>query len=188
MKVLETSLPGVVIIEPVVHRDSRGFLLETFNQERYARSGIRGPFVQDNHSHSTHGTLRGLHAQIDPAPQGKLVRAVEGEMFDVAVDIRVGSPHFGEWFGLTLSGENFRQLYIPPGFAHGFCTLSNRVHVEYKCSQPYDRSAEISVAWNDPEIGIRWPLQSPTLSPRDEAGPRLADIRSRLPKFVAEPG
>ena len=137
MKAIPTELPGVVVIEPAVHRDPRGFFLETYHQRKYAELGIPGPLVQDNHSNSVQGTLRGLHAQLQ-RPQGKLVRAVHGEMFDVAVDIRRGSPTFGRWVGAVLSGENFRQLWIPPGFAHGFCVLSERVDVEYKCSDFYD--------------------------------------------------
>jgi dTDP-4-dehydrorhamnose 3,5-epimerase len=142
---------------------------------------IPGPFVQDNHSYSSRGTLRGLHAQ-ETRPQGKLVRAVEGEMFDVAVDIRQDSPTFGKWVGFALSGENFRQLWIPPGFAHGFCVLSERVHVEYKCTDFYDKADEITVAWNDPAIGIAWPAEAPTLSARDAAAPRLAELLDRPPR------
>lgn len=183
MRVTETELPGVLLIEPRVHRDSRGFFLETYQQQRYAENGVIGPFVQDNHSHSLHGTLRGLHAQLGARPQAKLVRAVEGEMFDVAVDIRRGSPGFGRWVGVTLSGENFRQLYIPPGFAHGFCVLSNRVHVEYKCTEYYSPDDELTVAWNDPEVGVAWPIDEPVLSPKDATAPRLAELLDRLPAW-----
>ena len=183
MKFIPTDLPGVVLIEPDVYRDSRGFFLETYHQKRYAEHGIEGPLVQDNHSHSQRGTLRGLHAQIR-RPQGKLVRAVEGEMFDVAVDIRRGSPTFGKWVGFVLSGENFRQLWIPPGFAHGFCVLSERVHVEYKCSDFYDPGHELGIAWNDPEIGIAWPIQGPILSSKDASAPRLAEVLDQLTAFV----
>lgn len=182
MRFIPTEIPGVVIIEPDVHRDPRGYFLETYHERKYAEGGIQGPFVQDNHSFSLRGTLRGLHAQRR-RPQGKLVRAVQGEMFDVAVDIRRGSPTFSKWVGVTLSGENFRQLYIPPGFAHGFCVLSERVHVEYKCTDFYDREDEFGVAWNDPEIGIAWPITEPALSARDAAAPRLDKIRERLPVF-----
>ncbi|HXB56368.1 MAG TPA: dTDP-4-dehydrorhamnose 3,5-epimerase [Vicinamibacteria bacterium] len=182
MKFIPTEIPGVVIIEPDVHRDPRGYFLETYHERKYAEGGIRGPFVQDNHSFSLRGTLRGLHAQ-QRRPQGKLVRAVEGEMFDVAVDIRRGSPTFSRWVGVTLSGENLRQFYIPPGFAHGFCVLSERVHVEYKCTDFYDREDEFGLAWNDPEIGIAWPIREPVLSAKDAAAPRLDKIRDRLPVF-----
>jgi len=182
LKFLPTELPGVVIIEPEVHKDARGFFLETFHEKKYADGGIRGPFVQDNHSHSAQGTLRGLHAQLRH-PQGKLVRAVSGEMFDVAVDIRRGSPCFGRWAGVTLSGDNFRQLYIPPGFAHGFCVLSNEVDVEYKCTDFYDPTDEITVLWSDPKIGIAWPVPVPSLSKKDAEARPLAELHDRLPTF-----
>jgi dTDP-4-dehydrorhamnose 3,5-epimerase len=183
MRFLDTRLAGVTLIEPDVHQDPRGFFLETWHQRKYAEAGICGPFVQDNHSHSARGTLRGLHAQLR-RPQGKLVRAVEGEMFDVAVDIRRGSPSFGRWVGFVLSGANFRQLWVPPGFAHGFCVLSERVHVEYKCTEFYDRQDELAIAWNDPAIGIEWPIASPVLSPKDAAAPRLEAVASSLPDFA----
>jgi dTDP-4-dehydrorhamnose 3,5-epimerase len=180
VRFLPTDLRGVLLIEPDVFKDARGFFLETYHERKYQEGGIAGPFVQDNHSYSSRGTLRGLHAQLT-RPQGKLVRAVEGEMFDVAVDIRRGSPTFGKWVGFVLSGDNFRQLWIPPGFAHGFCVLSEQVHVEYKCTDFYHRPDEVTVAWNDPEIGISWPVEAPTLSARDAAAPRLAEVLSRLP-------
>jgi dTDP-4-dehydrorhamnose 3,5-epimerase len=182
MEFVTTDLPGVLLIEPDVFWDTRGFFLETYHQAKYAAGGISGSFVQDNHSFSTQGTLRGLHAQRT-RPQGKLVRAVDGEMFDVAVDVRRGSPTFGRWVGALLSGDNFRQLWIPPGFAHGFCVLSERVHVEYKCTDFYDRADEIAVAWNDPEIGVAWPISEPVLSAKDAAAPRLATILDRLPRY-----
>ena len=182
MRLVPTDLPGVLIIEPAVYRDARGFFLETYHQRRYTEAGIPGPFVQDNHSYSARGTLRGLHAQVR-RPQGKLVRAVEGEMFDVAVDIRRGSPTLGRWVGVVLSGTNFRQFYIPPGFAHGFCVLSEHVHVEYKCTDFYDPADEVTVAWNDPAIGIAWPAAEPVLSTKDGAAPRLADLGDRLPVY-----
>jgi dTDP-4-dehydrorhamnose 3,5-epimerase len=182
VRFIQTEISGVVIIEPDVHRDPRGYFLETYHERKYAEGGIQGPFVQDNHSFSLRGTLRGLHAQRR-RPQGKLVRAVEGEMFDVAVDIRRGSPTFSKWVGVTLSGENCRQFYVPPGFAHGFCVLSERVHVVYKCTDFYDREDEFGVAWNDPEIGIAWPITEPALSAKDAAAPRLDKIRERLPVF-----
>jgi dTDP-4-dehydrorhamnose 3,5-epimerase len=181
MKFLATKLPGVIVVEPDVFRDARGFFLETYHAGKYAAAGIPGPFVQDNHSHSVQGTLRGLHAQVG-RPQGKLVRAVFGKMFDVAVDIRRGSPSFGLWVGVELSGENFKQLYIPPGFAHGFCVLSERVDVEYKCSDLYEPGGEIGVAWNDPQIGVEWPITEPTLSDKDARAPRLSELLERLPE------
>jgi dTDP-4-dehydrorhamnose 3,5-epimerase len=179
VKVETTPLAGLLVVRPDVFRDARGFFLETYHARRYAEHGIAATFVQDNHSHSTRGTLRGLHAQRSK-PQGKLVRAVAGEMFDVAVDIRPGSPTFGRWFGIRLSGENFVQLYVPPGFAHGFCVLSEQVDVEYKCTDFYDRSDEITIAWDDPQIGIEWPVAAPTLSDRDRAAPRLRELRDQL--------
>ena len=180
MKFTPTILPEVILVEPDVHRDQRGFFLETYHAEKYRAGGVPGPFLQDNHSRSLRGTLRGLHAQLR-RPQGKLVRAVEGEMLDVAVDIRKSSPTFGRWVAVRLSGENFHQLYVPPGFAHGFCVLSPVVHVEYKCTDFYDRADEIAVAWNDPDIGIEWPLADPTLSPKDQGAARLKDLLGVLP-------
>ena len=182
MKTESTALPGVVLVEPVVHRDSRGFFLETYNERRYREAGITATFVQDNHSRSAKGTLRGLHFQVRRM-QGKLVRAVKGEMFDVAVDVRRGSPTFGRWVGAHLSDENFRQIYIPPGFAHGFCVLSDVGEVEYKCTELYEAADELVIAWNDPEIGIEWPASEPLLSPKDKAAPRLAEVLSRLPAW-----
>jgi dTDP-4-dehydrorhamnose 3,5-epimerase len=180
MRFTPTELPEVILVEPDVYPDSRGFFLETYHQRKYAEGGVAGPFVQDNHSRSVRGTLRGLHAQVG-RPQGKLVRAVAGEMFDVAVDIRRGSGTFGRWVGVVLSGENFRQLYIPPGFAHGFCVLSERVDVEYKCTDFYDASAEIDILWDDPDIVIRWPIREPVLSAKDAGAPRLQQVLGRLP-------
>jgi dTDP-4-dehydrorhamnose 3,5-epimerase len=177
---LPTDIPGVLLIEPEVFRDSRGFFLETYHQRKYAAAGVAGTFVQDNHSRSVRGTLRGLHAQLH-RPQGKLVRAVDGEMFDVAVDIRRGSPTFGKSVGVVLSGENLRQLYIPPGFAHGFCVLSPTVHVEYKCTDFYDPADEISIVWNDPDLAILWPVAEPIVSAKDQKAPRLKDVMNRLP-------
>ena len=182
MKVIATDLPGVLLVEPDVFCDARGFFLETYHRQKYAAAGIDASFVQDNHSHSTRGTLRGLHAQC-LRPQGKLVRAVRGKMFDVAVDIRVGSPRFGRWTGALLSGDNFRQLYIPPGFAHGFCVLSEEVDVEYKCTDLYTPDDEITIAWDDPEIGIAWPIAVPVLSEKDRQAPQLAALRDRLPRY-----
>jgi dTDP-4-dehydrorhamnose 3,5-epimerase len=169
------ALAEVILVEPDVHRDPRGFFLETYHLEKYRAGGIPGPFVQDNHSRSMQGTLRGLHAQRR-RPQGKLVRAVNGEMFDVAVDIRRGSATFGRWVGVRLSGENFQQLYIPPGFAHGFCVLSAVVDVEYKCTDVYDPADEIGLAWNDPDVGIEWPVRDPTISDKDRRLSALKDL------------
>lgn len=182
MKFQQTKLPGVILVEPDVHGDERGFFLETYHRDKYADGGIEAQFVQDNHSKSSQGILRGLHAQ-EKDPQGKLVRAVEGEIFDVAADMRRGSPHFGQWVGEVLSAENFRQLYVPPGFLHGFCVLSETAQVEYKCTALYDPSDELAVIWNDPDLAIEWPIDSPRLSAKDAAAPRLAEIEDRLPNF-----
>lgn len=179
MRFRPLELAGVVLVEPDVFRDERGFFLETYHQEKYRDGGLPETFVQDNHSFSAHGVLRGLHAQLR-RPQGKLVRAILGEIFDVAVDIRPESPTFGRWVGATLSGENLHQLYIPPGYAHGFCVLSETAHVQYKCTELYDRNDEIGIVWNDPEIGIEWPLKDPLLNPKDREAPRLAEIVQKL--------
>ena len=177
MKFTPLALPEVILVEPDVHRDARGFFVETYHLEKYRAGGIAGPFVQDNHSRSVQGTLRGLHAQ-GRRPQGKLVRAVDGEMFDVAVDIRRGSATFGRWVGVRLSGENFQQLYVPPGFAHGFCVLSAVVHVEYKCTDFYDSADEIGLAWNDPDVGIEWPIRDPIISDKDRRLPSLRQLEA----------
>jgi dTDP-4-dehydrorhamnose 3,5-epimerase len=174
MKVTEVELPGILLIEPIVHGDSRGFFFETFQVERYAAAGISGPFVQDNASRSVKGTLRGLHFQ-EPRSQGKLVQVLRGSVWDVAVDVRKGSPHFGRWFGLELNEETHRQLWIPPGFAHGFCVLSDSADFFYKCTTLCAPEAERAVRWDDPALGIRWPVQAPRLSAKDAAAPRLAD-------------
>ena len=179
LKFHPTELPGVLLIEPDVFRDGRGFFLETFHARKYREGGIAFDFVQDNHSRSERGTLRGLHAQLR-RPQGKLVRAVRGEIFDVAVDLRPGSKTFGRWTGATLSAENFRQIWVPPLFAHGFCVLSEAAEVEYKCTDFYDKADEIGIAWNDLEIGIAWPLREPLLSAKDAALPRLSEVRKLL--------
>jgi dTDP-4-dehydrorhamnose 3,5-epimerase len=175
MKVHAGKIPGVRIVEPSVHGDARGFFMESYSRDRYAEAGIPGEFVQDNVSLSAKGILRGLHLQ-HPNAQGKLCFVLEGEVFDVAVDVRVGSPTFGQWEGVTLSSENKRQLYVPPGFAHGFCVLSERAMFSYKCSDFYAARSEIGVAWDDPEIGIEWPIQSPRLSDKDQQNRRLQDI------------
>jgi len=184
MQVHATDLPGVLLVEPKVHRDHRGFFLETYHRDRYTEHGIDGSFVQDNHSRSTGPILRGLHAQ-GRRPQGKLVRCVEGAIFDVAVDIRVGSPTFGRWVGYELSAESFRQLWVPPGFAHGFAVVSESAQVEYKCTELYAPDDELTVLWNDPEIGVEWPLSEPILSAKDQAAPTLAELAAagRLPVY-----
>jgi len=182
MKFLSTELPGVLIIEPDVYRDPRGFFLESYHLQKYQEEGISLSFVQDNHSYSVRGTIRGLHAQCR-RPQGKLLRVIEGEVFDVAVDIRKGSPTFGRWLGIHLSAENFRQCYIPPGFAHGFAVLSATAQLEYKCTDYYDPADEISVLWNDLEIGIVWPVENPILSAKDLSAPRLRDLTDKLPLY-----
>jgi len=173
--VTQTSLPGVVIVEPRVFDDERGFFMESFNARDFADAGLPTSFVQDNHSRSTRGVLRGLHYQY-PTWQGKLVRALVGEIFDVAVDIRQSSPHFGEWFGLTLSAENRKQLYVPPGFAHGFCVLSDVSEMVYKCTSLYVPADDAGVLWNDPSIGIEWPMKDPILSEKDSVAPALAEL------------
>lgn len=183
MKVIETKLPGVLIIEPRVFGDTRGFFMETFSQRKYETIGLKEKFVQDNLSFSSRGVLRGLHYQ-NPNSQGKLVSVVQGEVFDVAVDIRTGSPTLGQWVGVSLSGENHRQLWVPPGFAHGFCVLSDTTYFTYKCTDIYTPSAEGGILWNDPDIDIEWPIEKPLLSDKDEVYPRLKDVPAeRLPKY-----
>jgi dTDP-4-dehydrorhamnose 3,5-epimerase len=182
VRFVPTAIPDVVTIEPDVFRDPRGFFLETYHAGKYRDAGIEGPFVQDNQSRSVAGTLRGLHLQLT-RPQGKLVRVIEGEIFDVAVDVRRGSPTFGQWVGVTLSAENFRQCYLPPGFAHGFAVVSQIAQVEYKCTDLYDPKGELGIAWNDPAIAIQWPVAEPFLSERDTRHPVLADVMERLPVF-----
>jgi len=179
MKVIETRLAGVRIIEPRVHGDSRGFFVETFQAERYRLdAGIDLPFVQDNHSRSGRGVLRGMHSQRK-RPQGKLVRVARGAVFDVAVDIDPRSATFGKWVGVTLSDENCRQLWVPPGYAHGFVVLSDVADFEYKCTDYYDPSDEVGVMWNDPDVGIVWPLEDPLLSAKDQKLPSLAQLKAR---------
>ncbi|HET9767238.1 MAG TPA: dTDP-4-dehydrorhamnose 3,5-epimerase [Thermoanaerobaculia bacterium] len=180
MRVVTTDLPGVLVIEPTVHRDARGFFLESYNERRYREAGIADRFVQDNHSRSAGRTLRGLHAQVRN-PQGKLVRAIEGEIWDVAVDIRPASPTYRRWVGVTLSAENHRQIWVPPGFAHGFCVLSDAAQVEYKVTVPWDRDDEVTIAWDDPALAIAWPLdEPPLLSAKDAAAPTLAEVEPQL--------
>ena len=176
MNVVPTDLPGVLLLEPRVFGDSRGFFQEVFHRTKYAAIGIDVEFVQDNMSRSHRGTVRGLHFQIQHA-QGKLVHVPHGEVFDVAVDVRRGSPTFGHWAGVTLSGDNHRQLYIPPGYAHGFCVLSETADVVYKCTDFYHPEHERTLLWNDPTVGIAWPLPGePILSPKDLAGKNLAGL------------
>ena len=177
MKISHSKLKGCVIIEPRVFGDERGFFLETFQAVRYEEeAGIDLPFVQDNHSRSARGVLRGLHFQ-KTKPQGKLVRVVRGEVYDVAVDIRKGSATFGEWEGVILSEENKKQFWVPPGFAHGFVVLSDTADFEYKCTDYYDPSDEGSILWSDPDLNIPWPIANPALSTKDESAKRLVDLR-----------
>lgn len=176
-----TDLPGVVIFTPRVHRDARGFILESYNQELWREQGIATVFVQDNHSQSVQGTLRGLHFQVAPAAQAKLVRVVRGAVWDVAVDIRRGSPTLGRWVGVELSATNFRQLYIPEGFAHGFCVLTPEAEFLYKVSHLYSPAHEQGIAWNDPQLSIPWPVAQPLLSDRDRRARSLADYLADAP-------
>ncbi|MEJ2703796.1 MAG: dTDP-4-dehydrorhamnose 3,5-epimerase [Sedimentisphaerales bacterium] len=183
MKVIETKLPGVIVLEPDVYGDDRGFFLETWNRKRYEEAGIRGTFVQDNISFSRKGILRGLHFQ-DPQAQGKLVQVLSGQVLDVAVDIRVGSPTFGQWIGEVLSGENHKQMYVPPGFAHGYCVTGETAFFSYKCTDFYNPDAEHGIIWSDPDLHIDWPVQEPLLSPRDAGYSRLKDVPvDVLPRF-----
>jgi len=178
MKVIETSLPGVLVLEPKVFGDSRGFFLESYNEKIMAEVGIRDRFVQDNHSLSARNVLRGMHYQIG-CPQGKLVRVVVGEIFDVAVDLRRSSPAFGKWHGITLSGENKRMLWVPKGLAHGFLVRSETAHVLYKATDFYAPQSERSLLWNDPAVGIAWPIQGPpVLSAKDKEGTNLREAET----------
>jgi dTDP-4-dehydrorhamnose 3,5-epimerase len=179
MRFSETSIPGVVVIQPQVHRDPRGFFLETFHAEKFTAGGVPAVFVQDNHSSSVRDTVRGLHMQR-LKPQGKLVRVVEGKIWDVAVDLRTDSPTYGQWTAMTLSADGFEMLYIPEGCAHGFCVLSDVAQVQYKCTALYDPADEIGIAWNDPDLAIDWPVTTPILSARDRSNPPLAQIADLL--------
>jgi dTDP-4-dehydrorhamnose 3,5-epimerase len=183
MKLLPTDHPELLLIAPDVHRDARGFFIETYHARRYAELGISDVYVQDNHSRSGRAVLRGLHYQLEH-PQGKLVRVVSGRIFDVAVDIRRGSPYFGHCTGVELSGENQLQLYIPPGFAHGFCVLSEQVDFLYKCTDYYAPGDEYGIAWNDPALAIAWPEMDYLLSDKDRNYPVLAEAR-HLPTYGA---
>ncbi|MBQ7625851.1 MAG: dTDP-4-dehydrorhamnose 3,5-epimerase [Rhodocyclaceae bacterium] len=184
MRIFPSRLDGALIIEPRVFGDARGFFMESWNARRYREAGIDEQFVQDNVSRSVRGVLRGLHVQ-HPQGQGKLVQVLTGEVFDVAVDIRRGSPTYGQWEGVTLSEENRRQFYIPPGFAHGFCVLSDSALFSYKCTEFYAPENEVSIRWDDPDIGIEWPVDSPILSAKDLAAIRLCDLPAeRQPVYV----
>ena len=183
MKILPTSLPEVFIIEPRVFEDSRGFFLETYHQRRYAEKGINCNFVQDNLSRSVRNTLRGLHYQIEYA-QAKLIQVIKGVVFDVVVDIRQGSPKFGQWAGVNLSDGNRRQLFVPEGFAHGFCVLSEAADVVYKCSDFYAPEDEGGILWSDPDLAVHWPVEKPLLSDKDSRLPCLADVPpEKLPSY-----
>jgi len=182
VRTVPTDLPGVVIIEPRVFSDARGFFFESYHAERYGQAGIPPVFVQDNHSSSIKGTIRGLHYQLRH-PQGKLFRVIRGSVFDVAVDIRRGSPTFGRWTGVELSADNKRQLFIPAGFAHGFCVTSEGAEVEYKCTDLYVSDDQHGVLWSDPTIGIQWPVREPVLSDQDKALLPLITDRNDLPVY-----
>lgn len=182
MKFITTELDGVLIIEPDVFRDERGFLMESYQQRKYMEGGVDAVFVQDNHSLSRRGTVRGLHAQRI-RPQAKLIRVVRGAIFDVAVDIRKGSPTFSRWFGTELSAENFFQCYIPAGYAHGFCVLSEFAEVEYKCSEYYDPDDQLAIMWNDPRIGVKWPIEEPLVSAKDRKAGPLDQLIEFLPLY-----
>ena len=184
MNILQTDIPGVVIIEPAVHGDQRGWFIETWQQQRYAEAGIALPFVQDNMASSSHGILRGLHLQ-HPYSQGKLVQVVMGEVFDVAIDVRRNSPYFGKWVGVILSGDNHRQLWVPPGFAHGYLVTSNQAIFSYKCTDLYHPETDLSIRWDDPDINIDWPIVGkPSLSQKDTDGLLLKDVpENRLPEY-----
>jgi dTDP-4-dehydrorhamnose 3,5-epimerase len=185
MIVEETRLPGLYIVTPRIHQDTRGFFLESYNQAAFCQNGLEAVFVQDNHSRSVRGTLRGLHFQLPPAAQVKLVRVVRGAIWDVAVDIRKGSPTLGQWVGAELSADNFRQMYVPTGYAHGFCVLSDEAEVLYKTSALYSPGHERGIRWDDPAIGITWPFAEPLLSDRDRHADMLADYLANTP-FVWE--
>ncbi len=179
MKFTKTAFPDVFLIELDVFKDTRGFFMETYNQMKYAEAGIDQVFVQDNYSHSRHGILRGLHYQLKNA-QGKLVFVITGEIFDIVVDIRIGSPRFGQWFGTHLSANNRRQIFVPEGYAHGFIVLSESVDVIYKCTDFYTPGDEYGIFWADPSIGIDWPIKNPILSDKDSKNPKLKEIPEEL--------
>ncbi|MHC4326268.1 MAG: dTDP-4-dehydrorhamnose 3,5-epimerase [Planctomycetota bacterium] len=183
MNIIETNIPGVLVLEPKVFTDERGYFLETFNSKRYEQVGIPGSFVQDNISFSKKGILRGLHFQF-PQSQGKLIQVLSGEVLDVVVDIRAGSPTYSQWVGEVLSESNHRQMYVPPGFAHGYCVTSEAALFSYKCTDFYNPATEHGIIWNDPDIGIEWPITQPVLSPKDAVYAGLKDLRpENLPQF-----
>lgn len=185
MNIIATDLPGVLVFEPKVFGDQRGFFLETYRDRILIEAGVDKPFVQDNHSRSSRGVLRGLHYQL-VQPQGKLVRVARGKVFDVAVDVRQGSPHFGQWYGTVLDDESLRMMYVPPGFAHGFVVLSETADFIYKCTDYYHPQSEQGILWNDPDIGIAWPMpiREVSLSEKDRKNPTLAcQDRDKLPAY-----
>ncbi len=175
MKVTSTLLPGVLVLEPHAHEDARGFLVEAYQESRYAALGIAGPFVQDNWSRSVRNCVRGLHFQ-EPDAQGKLVWVVRGAVWDVCVDVRRGSPNFGRWYAMELSDASCRQLWVPAGYAHGFCVLSDVADTLYKCTAAYSPASERAIRWNDPDLAIPWPVQAPLLSVKDASAPRLCEV------------
>ncbi len=177
---IETKLDGLVLLEPAVHGDSRGFMVETFRRDAWAELGVEVEFVQHNHSRSVEGTLRGIHFQTEPG-QAKLVRCPRGKIFDVAVDLRRDSPTYGQWDGQILDDESHRQLFVPVGFGHGFAVLSEVADVSYLCSSTYDPATESGIAWDDPDVGVEWPVAEPLLSDRDQSAPRLAEVAETLP-------
>jgi dTDP-4-dehydrorhamnose 3,5-epimerase len=187
VRITKTEIPGVLLVEPAVFRDPRGWFLETHHERRYAEAGITERFVQDNCSRSVRGTLRGLHFQ-EPRAQGKLVMALEGSVYDVVVDIRKGSPTFGQWYGVELSSENLWQVYVPPGCAHGFCVTSEHATFLYKCTEFYSPKDERGIAWNDPALGIPWPVSAPILSAKDQAFRTLKAMESELPRYRPSSG
>ena len=177
---IETEIPDLVLLEPTAHGDERGFLLESFREDAWAEQGVAGPFVQENHSRSSKGTLRGLHFQTSPG-QAKLVRCVRGVIWDVAVDLRRDSPTYKRWDGYELSDSNHRQLFVPVGFGHGFCVLSDVADVAYKLTSTYDPETEAGIRWDDPDVAVQWPMTDPQLSERDKNAPTLAEIEGSLP-------
>ena len=181
MNVEQTPLRGLLLVHPRVHPDARGFFLESYNEPRYVAAGIDVQFVQDNHSQSVYGTLRGLHTQLQ-RPQAKLLRCIEGSIFDVAVDIRQGSSTYGQWYGIELTAQNHRQLFVPVGFLHGFCVTSDQAQVEYKCSDVYVADDQVSVRWDDPDLAIQWPIKDPILSDKDKQAPFLKHLIDKLPR------